>query len=87
MASVGAAAGEKMISSDAKISKKTYNIRQLDTRSVTLFPTGAQVVREIKDIPLKVSSTDSTVIRTTSHTSNLGRNQPDHIRRLDARPS
>ncbi|XXG97972.1 threonyl-tRNA synthetase [Hypoxylon texense] len=34
--------------------KHEYHIRQLNTRSVTLFPSRAQVVREIKDIPLKV---------------------------------
>jgi hypothetical protein len=32
-----------------------YKIRDLGTRSVTLFPTQAQVKREIKDVPLKVS--------------------------------
>jgi hypothetical protein len=32
-----------------------YKIRDLSTCSVTLFPTQAQVKREIKDVPLKVS--------------------------------
>ena len=35
--------------------KVEYRIRDLATRSVTLFPSRAQVVREIKDVPLKVS--------------------------------
>lgn len=32
-----------------------YKIRDLGTRSVTLFPSRAQIVREIKDVALKVS--------------------------------
>lgn len=31
-----------------------YKIRDLGTRSVTLFPLQAQVTRDIKDVPLKV---------------------------------
>ena len=38
------------------VHKQEYRIRDLPTRTVTLFPTRAQVVREIKDVPLKVSS-------------------------------
>jgi hypothetical protein len=34
--------------------KVEYKIRDLGTRSVILFPTQAQVKREIKDVPLKV---------------------------------
>lgn len=37
------------------IHKQEYRIRDLPTRTVTLFPTRAQVVRDIKDVPLKVS--------------------------------
>ncbi|RKL24682.1 hypothetical protein BFJ68_g683 [Fusarium oxysporum] len=37
--------------------KVEYKIRDLGTRSVTLFPTQAQVKREIKDVPLKNSVT------------------------------
>jgi hypothetical protein len=31
-----------------------YKLRDLATQSVTLFPTRAQICREIKDVPLKV---------------------------------
>jgi hypothetical protein len=34
--------------------KVEYKIRDLGTRSVTLFPLQAQVKRDIKDVPLKV---------------------------------
>jgi hypothetical protein len=34
--------------------KQEFHVRGLPTRSVTLFPTRAQVVREIKDVNLKV---------------------------------
>ena len=37
------------------VNKREYKLRDLGTKSVTLFPTRAQVVREIKDIPLVVS--------------------------------
>lgn len=37
------------------VHKQEYRIRDLPTRSVTLFPTRAQVLRDIKDVPLKVS--------------------------------
>lgn len=38
------------------VHKHEYRVRDMGTRSVTLFPTRAQVVREIKDVPLKVSN-------------------------------
>jgi hypothetical protein len=41
------------------IPKQEYRIRDLPTRSVTLFPTRAQVVRDIKDVTLKVSPSSS----------------------------
>lgn len=31
-----------------------YRVRDLPTRSITLFPTRAQVVRDIRDVILKV---------------------------------
>jgi len=34
--------------------KQEYRIRDLPTKSVTLFPTRAQIVREIKDVSLRV---------------------------------
>jgi hypothetical protein len=34
--------------------KQEYRIRDLPTKSVTLFPTRAQIVREIKDVTLRV---------------------------------
>ncbi|KAI1758710.1 hypothetical protein GGR53DRAFT_528704 [Hypoxylon sp. FL1150] len=55
MASFYVAPGEKLVSSESTHAdhKQEYNIRQLSTQSVTLFPSRAQVVREIKDVPLK----------------------------------
>jgi hypothetical protein len=38
------------------VTKKEFNIRDLGTKSVTLFPTRAQIVREIKDLQLAVCS-------------------------------
>lgn len=38
--------------------KIEYKIRDLGTRSVTLFPTKAQIFRQIKDVALKVSGPD-----------------------------
>jgi hypothetical protein len=32
-----------------------YHIRDLTTRSVTLFPSRARIVRDLKEVPLKVS--------------------------------
>jgi len=49
-----------------EIHKTEYRIRDLPTRSVTLFPTRAQVVRDIKDVPLKVSSVDLYLLPTQS---------------------
>lgn len=37
------------------LNKKQYHVRELTTRSVTLFPNRAQVVRDLKDLQLKVS--------------------------------
>ena len=34
--------------------KQEFHVRNLPTRSVTLFPTRAQIVRDIKDVTLKV---------------------------------
>lgn len=38
------------------IHKQEFRVRDLPTRTVTLFPSRAQVVRDIKDVSLKVSS-------------------------------
>jgi hypothetical protein len=38
------------------LNKKEYKIRDLPTKAVTLFPTRAQVTREIKDVALKVGN-------------------------------
>lgn len=35
--------------------KQELNLRDLDTKSVTLFPSRAQIVREVKDLQLAVS--------------------------------
>jgi len=32
-----------------------YHIRDLTTRSITLFPSRARIVRDLKEVPLKVS--------------------------------
>ncbi|KAI3320169.1 hypothetical protein HD806DRAFT_538729 [Xylariaceae sp. AK1471] len=42
-----------------------YHIRDLGTRSVTLFPTRAQVVRDVKNIPLKAGINQVTIIGLT----------------------
>ncbi|KAI0529932.1 hypothetical protein GGR58DRAFT_495139 [Xylaria digitata] len=42
-----------------------YHVRDLPTRSVTLFPTSAQVVRDIKNVPLKAGSSQITIIGVT----------------------
>lgn len=39
------------------IEQQKYRVRDLPTRSITLFPTRAQVVRDIKDVNLKVRNT------------------------------
>ncbi|KAK4112636.1 hypothetical protein N656DRAFT_789322 [Canariomyces notabilis] len=45
--------------------KQEFHVRDLPTRSVTLFPTRAQIVREIKDIALKPGANEITVIGVT----------------------
>lgn len=40
------------------IEKKEYHVRDLPTRTVTLFPTKAQVVRDLKQLALKVTSSN-----------------------------
>ncbi|KAF5987801.1 hypothetical protein FCOIX_855 [Fusarium coicis] len=48
---------------DADVGHKVeYKIRDLGTRSVTLFPTQAQVKREIKDVPLKPGINEISVV-------------------------
>ncbi|KAM5386828.1 hypothetical protein ACJZ2D_000121 [Fusarium nematophilum] len=42
--------------------KVEYKVRDLGTRSVTLFPTQAQIKREIKDVPLKPGTNEISVI-------------------------
>lgn len=42
--------------------KQEFRIRDLPTRSVTLFPTRAQVVRDIKDVPLKPGANQITIV-------------------------
>ncbi|KAI0444338.1 hypothetical protein F4803DRAFT_549344 [Xylaria telfairii] len=42
-----------------------YHVRDLGTRSVTLFPTRAHVVRDIKNVPLKVGTNQIAVIGLT----------------------
>lgn len=37
-----------------------YHVRDLATRSVTLFPTQAQVIRDVKNVQLKVPSYPNT---------------------------
>lgn len=38
------------------IPKQEFRIRDLSTREVKLFPTRAQIVRDIKNVTLKVSN-------------------------------
>ncbi|KAK7955760.1 uncharacterized protein PG986_004982 [Apiospora aurea] len=45
--------------------KQEYRIRELETRSVTLFPGRAQVHRQIKDVPLKAGENQITIIGLT----------------------
>ncbi|AEO55557.1 hypothetical protein MYCTH_97470 [Thermothelomyces thermophilus ATCC 42464] len=45
--------------------KQEFHVRNLLTRSVTLFPTQAQVVREIKDVVLKPGANEITVVGVT----------------------
>ena len=42
------------------VPKQEFRVRELSTRSVTLFPTRAQVVRDIKNVVLKVSPSPPT---------------------------
>ncbi|EAQ88343.1 hypothetical protein CHGG_04962 [Chaetomium globosum CBS 148.51] len=45
--------------------KQDFHVRNLPTRSVTLFPTRAQIVREIKQVSLKPGSNEITVVGVT----------------------
>lgn len=45
---------------DQIIHKQEFRVRDLSTRSVLLFPYRAQIVRDVKDIALKVSSKQET---------------------------
>ncbi|KAK7926647.1 hypothetical protein PG985_003645 [Apiospora marii] len=45
--------------------KQEYRIRELETRSVTLFPGRAQVFRQIKDVPLKAGENQITIVGLT----------------------
>ncbi|KAK3292142.1 uncharacterized protein B0H64DRAFT_222513 [Chaetomium fimeti] len=45
--------------------KQDFHVRNLPTRSVTLFPTRAQIVREIKQVALKPGSNEITVVGVT----------------------
>ncbi|CAH0032753.1 unnamed protein product [Clonostachys rhizophaga] len=47
------------------ISRVEYNIRDLSTRSVTLFPTKAQVSRDIRDVPLRPGTNEITILGLT----------------------
>ncbi|KAF6843007.1 mucoidy inhibitor-like protein [Colletotrichum musicola] len=45
--------------------KKQYHVRDLTTRSVTLFPNRAQVVRDLKDLQLKPGTNEVTILGLT----------------------
>ncbi|KAG7127670.1 Protein F37C4.5 like protein [Verticillium longisporum] len=47
------------------VHKQEYKVRDLTTRSVTLFPSRAQVVRELKDVSFKPGVNEITVIGLT----------------------
>ncbi|KAM0326702.1 hypothetical protein ACHAQA_006575 [Verticillium albo-atrum] len=47
------------------VHKQEHKVRDLNTRSVTLFPSRAQVVRELKDVTLKPGVNEITVIGLT----------------------
>ncbi|KAF5506071.1 hypothetical protein CGCS363_v004121 [Colletotrichum siamense] len=47
------------------IEKKEYHVRDLPTRTVTLFPTKAQVVRDLKYLALKPGTNEVTIIGLT----------------------
>ncbi|KAK4198000.1 hypothetical protein QBC40DRAFT_284579, partial [Triangularia verruculosa] len=42
--------------------KQEFHLRELPTRSVTLFPTRAQIVRDIKEVALKPGANEITVV-------------------------
>ncbi|KAJ4319561.1 hypothetical protein N0V84_006291 [Fusarium piperis] len=42
--------------------KVQYKVRELGTRSVTLFPTQAQIKREVKDVPLKPGTNEISIL-------------------------
>ncbi|KAI0131804.1 hypothetical protein BJ170DRAFT_679706 [Xylariales sp. AK1849] len=44
------------------VNEQVYQIRDLGTHSVTLFPSRAQIVRKINDVPLKAGSNQITII-------------------------
>ncbi|OIW32786.1 hypothetical protein CONLIGDRAFT_594154 [Coniochaeta ligniaria NRRL 30616] len=44
------------------IPKQEFRVRDLSTRTVTLFPTRAQVVRDIKDVVLKPGANEITIL-------------------------
>ncbi|WYZ46131.1 hypothetical protein EsH8_IX_000356 [Colletotrichum jinshuiense] len=44
---------------------KEYHVRDLATRSITLFPTKAQVVRDLKNLPLKSGTNEVTIFGLT----------------------
>lgn len=44
------------------IAKQEFHLRDLETKSVTLFPSRAQIVRQIKDLQLTVSSTLTSIL-------------------------
>ncbi|SPQ23869.1 1b4e9f36-a589-48ea-98f2-e1969fde7dbd [Thermothielavioides terrestris] len=45
--------------------KQEFHVRNLPTRSVTLFPSRAQIVRDIKDVTLKPGANEITVVGLT----------------------
>ncbi|KAF4871812.1 hypothetical protein CGCSCA1_v009208 [Colletotrichum siamense] len=47
------------------IEKKEYHVRDLPTRTVTLFPSKAQVVRDLKQLALKPGTNEVTIIGLT----------------------
>jgi len=64
------------------IPKQEYRLRDLPTRSVTLFPSRAQVVRDIKDLPLKVSTHyDPSSITALADMKKTAWRKPDHYSR------
>lgn len=53
------------------IHKQEFRVRDLPTRTVTLFPSRAQVVRDIKDVSLKVSQMQHAIRYITSQNVSL----------------